>query len=67
MIMNWAWRFGTIVLSGVPAIIGGGITYGLTESWTAVIVWEAVLFCLLVAVLIKGGKADSNQHQLVVH
>ena len=58
--MNWAWRFGMIVLSGVPAIIGGGITYGLTDSWTAVIVWEAILLCLLVAALVKGGKGDSG-------
>jgi len=56
-----------IVLSGVPAIIGGGITYGLTENWTAVIVWEAIVFCLLVAVLIKGGKDSSSHHQVAVH
>ena len=65
--MNWAWRFGMIVLSGVPAIVGGGITYGLTESWTAVIVWEAIVFCLLVAVLLKGGKAGSSHHKVAVH
>ncbi len=65
--MNWAWRFGMIVLAGVPAIIGGGITYGLTDSWTAVIVWEAIVLCLLVAVLIKGGKDGSSQHQVAVH
>ena len=65
--MNWAWRFGMIVLSGVPAIIGGGITYGLTESWTAVIVWEALLLCVLAAVLIKDGKAGSSHHQVAVH
>ena len=65
--MNWAWRFGIIALSGVPAIIGGGITYGLTESGTAVIVWEAIVFCLLVAVLIKGGKDSSSHHQVAVH
>jgi hypothetical protein len=65
--MNWAWRFGMIVLSGVPAIIGGGITYGLTESWTAVGIWEAILFCLLVAVLIKGGKEGSKNHTAVAH
>ena len=59
--MNWAWRFGMIVLAGVPAIIGGGITYGLTESYTSVIIWEVVLFCLLVAALIKGGKGDAHQ------
>jgi len=49
-----------IVLSGVPAIIGGGITYGLSDSWTAVIVWEAILLFLLVAALVKGGKGDSG-------
>ena len=65
--MNWAWRFGMVVLSGVPAIIGGGIIYGLTESWVAVAVWEAILVCLLVAVLIKGGKSDSNPHHVPMH
>jgi hypothetical protein len=49
-----------IVLSGVPAIIGGGITYGLTESWTGVIVWEAILLVLLISALIKGGKGDAG-------
>jgi len=58
--MNWAWCFGMIVLAAVPAIIGGGITYGLTESYTGVIIWEIILFCLLVAALIKGGKGDSS-------
>ncbi len=54
-----------IILSGVPAIIGGGITYGLTESWTAVGIWEAILFCLLVGVLIKGGKPEPSTHKVV--
>ena len=58
--MDWAWRFGMIVLAGVPAIIGGGITFGLTESWNAVIGWEVVLVCLLVAALIKGGRKDKK-------
>ncbi len=58
--MNWAWRFGMIVLSGVPAIIGGGITWGFTQSWTAVIVWEAILLVLLIAALIKGGKGQDH-------
>ncbi len=64
--MNWAWRFGMIVLSGVPAIIGGGITYGLTDSWAGVIVWEIILLCLLVISLVKGGKPDSS-HQAGAH
>ena len=65
--MNWAWCFGMLVLAGVPAIIGGGITYGLTESYTGVIIWEAILFCLLVAVLIKGGKGDAGSHNAGAH
>ncbi|MHC1730226.1 MAG: hypothetical protein AB9866_30205 [Syntrophobacteraceae bacterium] len=56
--MDWAWRFGMIVLSGVPAIIGGGIIYGLTESYPAVIGWEILLFILLIAALVKGGKSS---------
>jgi hypothetical protein len=56
--MNWAWCFGMIILSGVPAIIGGGIAWGLTESWAAVIGWEAVLLILLIAILVKGGKSQ---------
>ena len=56
--MDWAWRFGMVILSGVPAIIGGGITYGFTDSWIGVIVWEVVVLALLVAALVKGGKSD---------
>ena len=55
--MDWAWRFGMVILSGVPAIIGGGITYGFTDSWIGVIVWEVVVLALLVAALVKGGKS----------
>lgn len=58
--MDWAWRFGITILSGVPAILGGGITYGFTESWSAVIVWEVILLVLLVAVLIKGGSTKNQ-------
>lgn len=58
--MNLAWVFGMIVLSGVPAIIGGGITFGLTNSWAAVIGWEVILFAFLIFVLFKGGKSDSH-------
>ena len=57
--MDWAWRFGMLVLTGVPAIIGGGITYGITGSWTAVIVWEVILACLMATAIIKGGKKGS--------
>ncbi len=71
--MNWAWCFGMIVLSGVPAIVGGGITFGLTNSWSAVIGWEAILFCLVVTAITKGLKnskvdvAKAEAAHAVVH
>lgn len=55
--MYWAWCLGMLVLSGIPAIIGGGIAYAVSGSWNAVIGWEAVLLCLLIPVLIKGGRS----------
>lgn len=54
--MNWAWRFGMIVLGGIPAIIGGGLFWSLFENWTAVIVWEIVLLFLMSIVISRGDK-----------
>jgi alpha-D-ribose 1-methylphosphonate 5-triphosphate diphosphatase PhnM len=36
-------KLGTIVLMGVPAIIGGGIVYFAFGNYTAVIVYEVIL------------------------
>ena len=36
-------KIGTLVLFGVPAIIGGGIVYYLFESYTAMIAYEILL------------------------
>ncbi len=58
--MDWAWRFGMTVFAGVPAIIGGGITFGFTESWNAVIGWEVVVVILLIVALMKGGKSSAS-------
>jgi low affinity Fe/Cu permease len=58
--MDWAWRFGMIVFSGVPAIIGGGITFGFTESWAAVIAWEVVVVLCLASALIKEAKSAAS-------
>ncbi len=65
--MKWPWVFGMVVLSGVPAIVGGGIIYGLTQSYTAVVIWEAILFCLLVAALIRGVKDAPDSHEAATH
>ncbi len=36
-------KVGTMVLMGVPAIVGGGIVYFIFENFTALIVYEVLL------------------------
>ncbi len=47
--MSIARRLGILVFCAVPAIIGGGILYGIGESYTPVIIWEIIL------ILLAGG------------
>ncbi len=61
--MNLAWLFGMIILCGVPAIVGGGIVWHFVPSWTAVIVWEVALFCVMAVVLARGFKKAEPGHQ----
>ncbi|MDY6822972.1 MAG: hypothetical protein SWH68_04120 [Thermodesulfobacteriota bacterium] len=41
--MSIARMLGTLVVFGVPAIIGGGIVYHFMESYTAVFTYEFIL------------------------
>lgn len=36
-------KLGTLVIMGVPAIIGGGLTYAAFENYTALVVYEILL------------------------
>ena len=60
--MNWAWVVGMCILSIVPAIVGGGLFWSFFEQWTAVIVWEIILFCILLVIISKGAKKGSPAH-----
>jgi hypothetical protein len=60
--MNWPWVVGICILSIVPGIIGGGLFFSFFENWTAVIVWEIILFCILLAILTKGVKRGTPAH-----
>ncbi len=59
---EWAWRFGMIILSGVPAIIGGGLVWHFVENWTGVIIWEIVLLFIVSWILAKGDKLKEDHH-----
>ncbi|NSW85431.1 MAG: hypothetical protein HPY84_03820 [Syntrophobacteraceae bacterium] len=60
--MRWPWRFGMMIVSGVPAIVGGGLFYHFFENWTAVIVWEAVLIFVMSILIAKGDKNAAPAH-----
>ena len=57
---KWSWRLGMLILSGVPAIVGGGILWQFFENWTPIVIWELVLLILLSAVMVKGGGQRSS-------
>jgi hypothetical protein len=40
-------KLGILVFSGVPAIIGGGILYHFTHSYTVVGIWACLLLCTI--------------------
>lgn len=60
--MNWPWRLGMLILTGVPGIVGGGLVWSIAENWTAVLVYEILLLCVMGAVIIKGGKHSGDTH-----
>jgi hypothetical protein len=60
--MNWPWVVGMFVLSIVPAIVGGGLFFSIFEKWAAVIVWEIILFCILLLIVSRGVKKGTPAH-----
>ena len=60
--MSWAWRFGMIILTGVPAIVGGGLFWHVFEKWTLVIIWEVILLFIMSFLISKGDKAAVAAH-----
>jgi hypothetical protein len=51
-----------IILTGVPAIVGGGFVWTFFEKWTAVIIWEIVLLFLMSLIISRGlrNSADTS-------
>jgi hypothetical protein len=51
--MNISRRLGTLVVFGVPAVIGGGIAYALFGNYVAVFVYEILLMFVAVGLASK--------------
>ena len=60
--MTWAWVFGMSILTGVPAIVGGGLMWFFFEKWTAVIIWEVVLLFIMSLLISKGSRNVTAEH-----
>jgi hypothetical protein len=61
--MQLARMIGIFVVFGVPAIIGGGIVYGLFHSFVAVWIYEALLLVVAIKVATKAaGKPAPSEH-----
>ena len=61
--MDFARMLGILVVFGVPAIIGGGLTFHIFHSWFAVILWEALVVFGAVTIAYKAaGKSAPSTH-----
>ena len=61
--MDLARMIGILVVFGVPAIIGGGLTFHIFHSWIAVILWEALVVFGAVTIAFKtAGKSAPSSH-----
>lgn len=49
--MDISRKLGILVFCGVPAIIGGGIVYGIAGSYTPVAVYEVLLYLAAGAII----------------
>ncbi|MEW5735070.1 MAG: hypothetical protein AB1921_09460 [Thermodesulfobacteriota bacterium] len=56
-------RLAVLVFTGVPAIIGGGIVYAISDhSYTMVAVYEAILYACAFVLAAAGLEKTENSH-----
>ena len=51
--MNISRKLGILVFCGVPAIIGGGILYGIFHSYAPVVIYEIMLLAVAGGIISK--------------
>lgn len=52
-IMDLAQKLGILIFTGVPAIMGGGIIFGLTHGFIPVAVYEVLLYLSVIVFCLK--------------
>jgi len=48
-----AQKLGILIFTGVPAIMGGGVIYGLTHGFIPVIIYEVLLYLAVIVFCLK--------------
>ena len=62
-IRNVPRKLSVLVVTGVPAIVGGGIVYALSNgSYVMVALWEVLLAAGMAAVAWKTGNDEEHHH-----
>ncbi|MDX9788228.1 MAG: hypothetical protein RBT11_15720 [Desulfobacterales bacterium] len=51
--MDISRRIGILIFTAVPAIVGGGIVYGIFHDFIPVVVYEAMLYALAGGIVSK--------------
>ena len=51
--MDISRKLGILVFCGVPAIVGGGIVYGVAGSFVSVAIYEILLYLVAGAIISK--------------
>lgn len=52
-------RFGVIIVSGIPAIVGSGLVWALSETWALVFAYLILLAFSLLVFLVAPQKITS--------
>ena len=62
-IKNIPRKLSVLVVTGVPAIVGGGVAYTLSNgSYAAVARWEVILVAGMAVVAWKTGNTGEHHH-----
>ncbi len=51
--MTLSRKLGILILFGIPAIVGGGVVYGVFRGYPAVAVYEVLLYITAAAIVRK--------------
>ena len=58
--MEWSRRFGIAIVCGIPAIVGSGLIWSLSENWIVVFVYLFLLVATLSVFMVNPGLFTRN-------